>query len=371
MMVWTALGAAALALFISMLAVPLSMRVAVRVGMLDRPARHKAHARPTPMLGGSAIFAAVLGPSLLAVAMARLWAAHGAPAWLASRFGALAVHIDGAAARAPMALGLLGCAAALHVVGLVDDRRHLGAWTKLAAQIAVALVAVWALNVRVLTLAGPTVSIAASVLWIVLVTNAFNFLDNMDGLSAGVALICCVALLVAAAGMGQVFVSAWLCLLIGALAGFLPYNFPPARTFMGDAGSMTVGFLIGVVSCLTTYVAPDGGRLMYGLFVPVVVLAVPLYDTFSVVILRLIAGSNPMVGDRRHFSHRLVRRGMSVRTAVLTIYLCAVATALGACLLPRVGTVGGALILVQTAAILGVIALLETGRGPRPGGPRG
>ncbi|MBS3733355.1 MAG: undecaprenyl/decaprenyl-phosphate alpha-N-acetylglucosaminyl 1-phosphate transferase [Phycisphaerae bacterium] len=370
MMVWAAVGTIALALYISALATPLSNRVAVRLGMLDRPARHKAHARPTPALGGSAIFAAVLGPSLLALALARVWAATDVPPWLATRAPSLARHVTGAAARSPMALGLLGCAAALHVVGLIDDRKHLGAWTKLAAQVAVALIAAWALHVRVLTLAGPTISIAVSVVWLVVVTNAFNFLDNMDGLSAGVALVCCVALLAAAADMGQVFVGAWLCLLIGALGGFLPYNFAPARTFMGDAGSMTIGFLIGVVSCLTTYVPPDAERLIYGLFVPLVLLAVPLYDTVSVVILRLIAGSNPMIGDRRHFSHRLVRRGMSVRTAVVTIYLCTGATALGACLLPRVDMVGGALVLSQTIAVLAIIALLEAG-GTSRGGPRG
>lgn len=363
MMLWAALGAAGLSLFISAMATPLSKRLAVRLNILDLPSRHKAHARPTPVLGGSAVFCAILGPSLLALALARVWAASGIPPWLAEQFPALAVHVAGAAAKAPMALGILVCAAGLHVVGLVDDRRQLGAWVKLAAQVGAALVVVLILRVRVLTLAGPTLSILASVLWIVAITNAFNFLDNMDGLAAGVGIISAGALLAASASMGQVFVSAWLCLLIGALAGFLPYNFPPAGTFMGDAGSLTVGFLLAVVSALTTYVQMDGSQIMYGLFVPVVAMAVPLYDMIGVLLLRVIEGRNPMIGDRRHFSHRLLRRGMKPRTAVLTIYLCTAATAMGACLLPRVGAVGAILVLVQTAAILAIIAMLESGAG--------
>jgi UDP-GlcNAc:undecaprenyl-phosphate GlcNAc-1-phosphate transferase len=137
---------------------------------------------------------------------------------------------------------------------------------------------------------------------------------------------------------------------------------------MGDAGSLLVGFLLGVVSCLTTYAQPDQQYYLYGVFVPLVVMAVPLYDMASVVCLRLRDHKSPMVGDRRHFSHRLMRRGMSVRTAVLTIYLCTGATAVAASLLPRVDTIGAVLIFAQTMAILLIIALLESAepRTPKP-----
>ncbi|TFG40443.1 MAG: undecaprenyl/decaprenyl-phosphate alpha-N-acetylglucosaminyl 1-phosphate transferase, partial [Syntrophobacterales bacterium] len=188
-----------------------------------------------------------------------------------------------------------------------------------------------------------------------------------DGLSAGVAAICAAALLGAAASVGQLFVTGWLCVILGALLGFLPYNYPPAKVFMGDAGALVIGFLLATASCLTTYVHPSqslgpltGTHYLYGVFVPLVVLAVPLYDMVSVVSLRLRDRKSPMVGDRRHFSHRLVRRGMSVRTAVLTIYLCTAATAIGASLLPQVDKVGAVLILSQTLAILLIIALLES-----------
>jgi UDP-GlcNAc:undecaprenyl-phosphate GlcNAc-1-phosphate transferase len=358
MIVWAAIGAIALSFMISALATPLAKSVAHRVGMLDVPGGHKAHARPMPLLGGSAIFAAILGPSLLALALARFWAVHGQPWWLPD---ALKVHIPGAAAKAPLALGILAAAAFLHIVGLIDDAKHLGAWGKLAAQSLAAAFVVVFCGVRVLSAAGPTASIIVTIVWLVTITNAFNFMDNMDGLAAGVAVICAAAILAASATMGQVFVSALVCLIVGAIAGFLPYSFPPASIFMGDAGALVIGFLLGVASCLTTYVQPGQTYYSYGIFVPLVVMAIPLYDTLSVVILRLRERRNPMVGDRRHFSHRLVRRGMSPRTAVLTICLCTAGTAVGASLLPRVDATGAALVFAQTASILLILALLEAG----------
>jgi UDP-GlcNAc:undecaprenyl-phosphate GlcNAc-1-phosphate transferase len=261
-----------------------------------------------------------------------------------------------------MAAGILAAAGFLHVVGLLDDRRAMGPVIKLFAQVGAATFTVLVCDIRILTALGPVASDILSIVWLVAITNAFNFLDNMDGLSAGVAIICCAALLGAAAGMEQVFVSVWICLLGGALAGFLPYNFHPARTYMGDAGSTVIGFLLGVLTCLTTYSPPGGHDWRYGVFVPVVLMSLPLYDMVSVLFLRIRDRRNPMVGDRRHFSHRLLQRGMSVRTAVLTIYLCTAATAIAATLLPQVtGAVGAALVFAQTALVVLVLAVLEFG----------
>jgi len=362
MIVWAALGALALSFALAALATPPAKRVAHRLGMLDMPGRHKAHAKPTPLLGGSAVFAAILGPGLLVLALARVWAAKGAPPWLPE---SIAIHIPGAAARAPMALGIFAAAAVLHVVGIIDDRKHLGPWLKLIVQGGAATFVVLVCGVRILTLAGPTLSILASIFWIVAITNSFNFLDNMDGLTTGVAIICAAALLGASASMGQLFVSGLLCLMIGAMAGFLPANFPPASIFLGDGGSLVIGFLLAVASCLATYVRPGQASSLYGVFVPLVAMAIPLYDTASVVFIRLREGRNPMVGDRRHFSHRLLGRGMNVRTTVLTIYLCAAATAVAAVLLPRVDSAGAILVFAQTGAILLILALLEANP-PRP-----
>ncbi|MFP4053287.1 MAG: MraY family glycosyltransferase [Phycisphaerae bacterium] len=361
-MIWIALAAIGGTFLLSMLATPVTQRMAFRFGMLDVPQKHKVHAKPTPLLGGSAVFAAVLLPTLGVLAVATEWDRWGTPSWVPEL---IRLHVPGMASRALEALAILGAAFGLHVMGLIDDRRPLGPWIKLVVQVAAAAVVV-GFDVRVLTAMGPGVSIAATIVWIVALTNAFNFLDNMDGLCTGVAAICAVALLGASASIGQLFVSGWLCVILGALLGFLPFNYPPARQFLGDAGSLVIGFLLAVVSCLTTYVRPGESFYAYGVFVPLVVMAVPLYDTASVMILRIREGVSPMVGDRRHFSHRLLRRGMSVRTALLTICLCTAATAIGATLLPRVDTTGAVLIFLQTAAILSVIGLLETNPGAKP-----
>ena len=358
MIVWAYAALAVTAFALSALATPLTRRLAMKLGMIDLPQRHKAHAQPTPLLGGSAIFFAILMPSLLGLALARVWAGNP-PAWLGE---SVARHLPGAAAKTPQALGILGGAMILHALGLLDDRRNLGPWSKLAVQLLVATGTVLLLDVRVLTAAGPTTSAILTVLWITAITNSFNFLDNMDGLCAGVAAIVAAALLGASAGMGQLFVSAWLCLILGASLGYLPYNFAPASTFMGDGGSLVLGYLLAVVSCLTTYVPAGAGTYAYGAMIPLVVMAVPLYDTFSVMWLRVRERRNPMVGDRRHFSHRLLRRGMSVRTAALTIYLCTAGTAVAASLLPHVANAtGAAMVGAQTLVIVGIIALLEWG----------
>lgn len=357
----TIFAAVVVAFLFSLLATSFAKQLAVRLGWLDAPGNHKAHTDATPLLGGAGIFATVLVLGLLAPVLARIWAAWGAPVWLTDRAPQLAMHIPGAARQAPRAMGILGFALLLHVMGLVDDRKHLGPWSKLLVQGIVAAGVVWFCDVRVLRFAGPAVSVAASMVWLVLITNSFNFLDNMDGLAAGVAAICAAALLAVALSMGQWFVAGWSCILLGALLGFLRYNFPPASVFMGDAGSLPVGFLLGVLSCLTTYVHPgEGAGVLYGLFMPVLLMAVPLYDTLSVICIRLREGRHPMIGDRMHFSHRLVRRGMTIRTAVLTIYLCTACTAIAASLLPYVTGPAPAMMLAgQTLLILMVIALLE------------
>ncbi len=201
MILWVALGAVGVAFVLSVLSVPLTQRLAARFGMLDVPGRHKAHARPIPLLGGCAIFAAILVPSLLAAAVATTWNASGAPSWIAD--SPLADHIAGAAAKAPQAIGILAAALGLHVLGLLDDRKHLGPWLKLIVELLVCGAVVVFCNVRALTAAGAGVSITASILWLVAITNAFNFLDNMDGLAAGVAAICAAALLAASAAVGR------------------------------------------------------------------------------------------------------------------------------------------------------------------------
>ena len=158
---------------------------------------------------------------------------------------------------------------------------------------------------------------------------------------------------------GQVLVPALAAVFLGAVGGFLIFNFPPARIFMGDAGSLVLGYVIATTSVLTTYYRSAAGVPPYALAMPLVILAIPLYDFASVVVIRLLEGRNPMEGDQRHFSHRLVERGLSRRFAVLTIYLAAATTGLAATLLPgadlrRTITIGTMVLMV-----LAIVAILE------------
>jgi UDP-GlcNAc:undecaprenyl-phosphate GlcNAc-1-phosphate transferase len=198
-----------------------------------------------------------------------------------------------------------------------------------------------------------------SAVWIVLIINAFNFLDNMDGLTAGIAIITTSILLWAAAMSGQVFISAVSIALIGALLGFLVFNFPPASIFMGDAGSLVVGAFVAIVTLKTTYYHQSQSGGAGAVLMPLVVMAVPLYDFLSVTILRISQGKSPFVGDTQHFSHRLKRRGLSDTQTALTLYLATLCTGFGATFLNQVDVGGVVLIFAQTIMILAIIAIME------------
>jgi UDP-GlcNAc:undecaprenyl-phosphate GlcNAc-1-phosphate transferase len=351
-------------------------RVAVRVGFVDRPGHRKIHYIPKPLGGGVAILLAMVIPMVGGLLMVHFIEFHEPAGQSVDLMGRaqhlLAVHQAGIRHQIPLALKFLGAMLAMHLLGLWDDRKALGPYVKLAIQLAIiAGLVLWA-DLRALTVLdklgmGKWPSVIVTVLWIAGITNAFNFLDNMDGLSSGVAAVCASAFLLTVLTMPeprQVFVAVMLGLFIGALLGFLVFNFPPAKIFMGDSGSLLIGLVLGVLTIRTTYLpAPDQsavGVRWYALLAPVVVLAVPLYDLIVVSAIRLRMGKSPFVGDTNHFSHRLVARGMSRRTAVLCIYLITAATSLAAVLLPHVRTsLQACLIFVQTILILGVVMLLE------------
>ena len=358
---WIILAAVSVAFALGAGLTFLSRRVAGQVGMVDQPAGRKSHGQAMPMLGGAAIWLTLLLMTLPVIAVVRIWAQQGIPGWVPE---SVAVHVSGAAMRSMQALGILLAVTVLHGVGWIDDRRGMNPWVKLAAQCAAALFVVLYCDVRVLTFAGPWVSCTLTVLWLVTLTNSFNFLDNMDGLAAGVAAICAAALLAAALAMGQWFVSGWCCIVLGAMLGFLLHNFPPAKTFMGDNGSLVVGFLLGVLSCMVTYVPAGTTELttiVRGAFVPLCVMAIPLYDTASVMLIRFREGRSLMVGDNRHFSHRLRARGMGAARVALTVYICTACTAIAATVLPHTRTLTAAvLLLVQAVLAVMVIALLES-----------
>ena len=347
-----------------------------RMGQLDipdAPGGRKAHAAPVPNTGGVAIFLGLVIPMILGLALA--WITSESSSLWTGTLAPAAKHLKGIRDQTPMIAAVLGGMLVFHIMGLIDDRKRLGPFSKLFVQLGVAGVLAGFFNVRIFDFLehhGPlgfAASVIISVLWIVTITNAMNFLDNMDGLSSGIGIVCGVMYLAATLINGQWFVAALAALLVGALLGFLCFNFPPAKVFMGDGGSLVLGLTLAIISIRTTYLPPgsslDGGTApsppgkWYALLMPVLVLAVPLYDLTSVTIIRLLQGKSPFVGDQQHFSHRLVKKGLSKRTAVIVIWLCALATGVGGVMLSQLEAWQAGLVALQAIAVITVLALLE------------
>ncbi len=341
---------------LSFVLTPAMRRWARARDFVDRPGGHKGHVAPVALGGGIVVTACVIAPMAAGVLAAWWMARAGAPGWLPA---GLAVHLGGMAAKMPTALAICGAAAVMCAMGVIDDARALGAGVKFLVQAGIAVALVAGFDLRLLSHLPMWLSGTLSVLWILTLTNSLNFLDNMDGLSSGVALIASLVFGAASILAGQVFVPACCALLAGALLGFLPYNFHPATIYLGDAGSTVVGMLLAVFTILTTFVDPGQPYRPIGVFAPLVVMAVPLYDTASVFFLRWRLGVPLWKGDRRHFSHRLVRRGMRVPVAVLVIWLTTLVTALPALLLPRATWMEAVVIAVQTMFVVLLVALLE------------
>jgi UDP-GlcNAc:undecaprenyl-phosphate GlcNAc-1-phosphate transferase len=323
----------------TVLLLPLMIRLARRVNFLDHPGPHKIHTTPVPYGGGIVVAATLLIATFCATRC---------PLLISDRPGVKTFTWP------VYAMGSL----VILVLGLVDDRRKLSARFKLFIQTIVATgVALGGERLRLFDV-PPLVSVAVTVLWILAVTNAFNLLDHMDGLSSGVALLAGASFLVVALQTGQGFIAAMIVPLLGACAGFLFFNFPPAKIFLGDAGSLFIGFWL---SCLTiSFTFYDAHYPLYTYFVPLAVLAVPLFDTSSVVLIRFLKRKPIFEGDTNHLAHRLTALGMSRRGAVLTVYALTLNAGLSAVLLYHVVSQTGALlILVQLLLTFGIITLLE------------
>ena len=332
--------------------------LAPRAGFVAHPAADRYHQNVIPLGGGIAIFITLAVFITTAAAAVRLLFVPGHFDWLAER-----AHIDPAdfLGKISQFVIILLCLLVLFAIGLWDDKKHLGPFFKLAIQFAVAVVAVAFGDIRVeFFIENRIITSVLSAVWIVLILNAFNFLDNMDGAAAGIAAIASCILFTAAAISGQIFVGGLALVFVGTLLGFLVFNFPPAKIFMGDAGSLVVGFLVALLTLRTTYYHEAQSGQWYAVLMPLVVMAVPLYDFISVTLLRISQGRSPFIGDTQHFSHRLKRRGLTDTQTVLTLYLATLCTGLGATFLSQVNLAGAILIFAQTFMILAIIAVFET-----------
>ena len=345
-------------------------RLGRRARLLDTAGagdHRKANLRRVPNIGGVAIFwtvAGVIGAGLVAG-----WTLDAEA--VASRLPALADAdeiLAGVRRQTPMALALLACLGALHAMGLFDDRRALGALPKLGVMLLASVVLVLGFDVRMLELldapaGGTWASILVTILWLVAITNAMNFLDNMDGVAAGVGAVAGGCFLLTATLNAQWFVAGILAGLVGALLGFLVFNRPRASIFMGDGGSLVVGFLLAFLTVRMTY--RGAGEPWHAIFMPLCVLAVPLYDLVTVSVIRLSQGRSPLVGDQQHFTHRMRARGLSDWRVLGVICGLAAITGLSGIILGRVAGRTAPLVGAQVVLTLAVLALYEHGAARR------
>ena len=340
---------------LSLVLVPWARRLAIKLRVIDIPHQRKVHEGVRPRLGGVAMYAAFM---LVLLSHLCCYLMLKDSPWLQEHFTGLAQqakYLDGAL---PKLLALLAGATVVTVLGFVDDRRGMGFSyrIKFALQFLAAGILLLA-GIRITFLPEVWLASLLTVFWLVGITNAFNLLDNMDGLSAGVAAIAAVMFLVITIVQGQFFSALMLCIFLGAVLGFLYHNFYPAKIFMGDTGSHFIGYLLAALSLTSSYVVPQSETLLPAIM-PLLILSLPIFDTLSVIVIRMKEGRPLFQGDRRHFSHRLVDLGMSQRGAVTFIYLVAASIGLGAALLPYLPLWAQFLVLLQTVVIYVMITIL-------------
>jgi UDP-N-acetylmuramyl pentapeptide phosphotransferase/UDP-N-acetylglucosamine-1-phosphate transferase len=341
------LGSLALAL----LGTPLVIRLARRIGAVDRPGIRSVHKLPIPRIGGVAIFAAALVMIVSTI-------------FVNNRIGQAFRDVQLQLAT------LLGLAALIFTIGLVDDLKGLPARVKFLAEV---------LSAVVLCLAGVRISDVAlvdqwvlplgewgwllTVLWIVGITNAVNLSDGLDGLAAGISAIACAVIAIFAIHSGQAIMGVFMLAMLGSLSGFLVFNFNPAKIFMGDCGSLSVGFIIAAASVMCT----TKSAALVGLALPALALGVPIFDTLLSMLRRFLERRSLFAPDRSHFHHRLLDLGLQQRHAVLAIYLVTlIATGLGLFMMLS-GSVNSLvifgcilLLLVLIFRVVGAVHLHET-----------
>ncbi|MCP5094651.1 MAG: undecaprenyl/decaprenyl-phosphate alpha-N-acetylglucosaminyl 1-phosphate transferase [Chloroflexi bacterium] len=277
-----------IALTITLVGTPWVRKLAFALGFVDAPAKRKMHSTPMPLMGGLAIF----GGAVVAVAIFT-------PQFPESVTGVL------------VSLSIIA------LVGLLDDRYGLPAWAKLGGQFAAFLVLAF-FDIRVTLPFPDVVDYVITFVWLAGITNAINFLDNMDGLSAGISGVSAAFILLLGMQNGQFLVAAMAAAVMGACLGFLRFNFKPAQIFMGDAGSMFLGFVLALLGLQLRF---SDNVTFVTWMVPVFILGLPIFDMTLVVFSRLRRGVSPNTPGKDHTSHRLVARGFSQREAVLILYL--------------------------------------------------
>ncbi|WP_420642867.1 glycosyltransferase family 4 protein [Candidatus Leptofilum sp.] len=321
----TVLAIFLMALSVTVISIPWVRRLALRTGFVDSPAKRKLHSTPMPLLGGVAIF----GGAVLAV-------------------------IAFVPAFPNTVAGVLLSLTVVALVGLLDDRYGLPAWVKLTGQF-VGFLILALFDIRVKLPLPEFLNYTITFIWLAGISNAVNFLDNMDGLSAGVSGVAAAFIMLLGLQNDQFLVAGLAAAVFGACLGFLRFNFKPAQIFMGDTGSLFLGFILALLGLQLRFPANSS---FVTWMVPVFILGLPIFDTTLVIVSRLRRGVSPNTAGKDHLSHRLVQRGFSQREAVLLLYLLTGASGMIGVFVTEATVVEGYLIF-GTMLLLGGAAIWQ------------
>lgn len=344
------------ALILTLILTPVFRRLAHLTGFLDRPAdNHKGHARATALLGGAAMFTAWI----IAIICGAVVVINGLlPEYFS---GTLPAHLSGFqfALVKKLSFIILGAFLAI-ILGLIDDKWALKAKWKFLGQFIIALLVVIFGGIRINLFVGYNVfSICITVFWIMLMMNSINFFDNMDGLAAGTIAIAMGFFTIIAALNNEYFFAIFTALNFGVCCGFWFYNANPASVFMGDSGSHFIGYLAAVAAAGVTYFDSSFSLSRFPVLIPLLILALPLFDTVMVVVIRTVNKKPFWIGDHNHISHRFVRMGLTRKTAVNLVHLMALAIACGALPVYWGNFRIAAMVILQTFLLLGIITILQ------------
>lgn len=326
-------------------------KIACQFNYLDYPVGRKTHKKPTPFLGGIGLFVSFWFVVFCGILAAKLIS------YRVSIFQLIQSPLPDIFYLIPKIGGIFFGSLIILLTGFLDDKYHWLPLQKLAGQIAAAGILIsFGFTINLVEGLG-IFGYAVTFLWILLIINAFNLIDSIDGHCAGIALVSSIVFFWLTQIIGQHLTGFMLIAFAGTLLGFLPHNFKPAKIFLGDNGSLFIGYMMAAFTLLCRYQAPE--TTYATVFIPVLMFSVPIYDTLSVMVVRTFRGIPFWKGDRNHFAHRLVKLGMSEKIAVFFSYFVSVTVGLIAILTTQVTQFGAVLIGFITVCIVGVIAFLE------------
>lgn len=338
----------------SYLIVGLLKKVALHRGIVDKPdLKRKIHTKAVPLLGGLGMYLAF---TLTIVIHLTVIYKVSSSLMLPQE---VLKQLSGINSIMPQLIAILGTTFFLVGLGVVDDIKPIRAKSKLCFQFIMAII-VFLSGIRITFFTNNIIlSAVFTIIWILTITNAFNLMDNMDGLSCGTAFIAAFIFFLVASTSGQLFVSSILACFGGILLGFLVFNFPPAKVFMGDAGSMFIGYTLSLLTILNTYYSPQTSQTLTPVIMPLLILAIPIFDMISVIFIRFKHKVSIFKADKNHLSHRMLELGMNHKQAVLFIYLVNFCIGLSALLLGSLNKYGCFIVILQALGILTIIIFLE------------